>query len=431
MVKTLLELARRGVVSEEFKVIASAEEVSVEHLAQRIAKGSVVVVGATGKRAVKPLGIGEGLRTKVNVNVGTSVDFNKPEVEVEKARLAVKYGADTVMDLSTAGDLDAIRRMVLKAVEVPVGTVPIYQAAIESVNRKGAIVHMSVDDVFNAIERHARDGVDFMTIHAGVTKEAVLHLKEYPRLTGIVSRGGAFLAAWILHNDKENPLYENYDYLLELTREYDFAISLGDGLRPGSLRDAGDWAQVHELLTIGDLVERARKAGVQVIVEGPGHMPLDQIAPHVKLMKTAAKNAPLYTLGPLVTDVAPGYDHVTLAIGGAIAAAAGVDYLCAVYKSEHLGIPLPEDVRESVIATRIAAHAADIAKMGEKALRWDHEISKARASLDWEHQLKLSMDPEEAARIHKRVPAKSGSCSICGDFCVFLILSKHFKGKVD
>jgi len=333
------------------------------------------------------------------------------------------------MDLSTAEPIEAVRRLLLKELAVPIGTVPIYEAAVKSVSRGGAVVDMTVDDMFNAIENHAKDGVSFMTIHAGVTKKVVEGLRRHPRVTGIVSRGGAFLAAWILHHGEENPLYANFDYLLEQAREYGFAISLGDGLRPGCLADAQDWAQMAELLEIATLVKRAREAGVQVVVEGPGHVPLDQVEASVKTAKSVTGNAPLYTLGPLVTDVAPGYDHIVLAIGGAIAAAAGADFLCAVYRSEHLSLPLPEDVRDSVVATRIAAHVADTVRLGGRALSWDKAISEARARLDWEAQFKLSLDPEEARRIHERVPSRSGACSVCGKYCVFLLLSRYLKAR--
>ncbi len=428
MTRTQIDIARSGGVSEEVKKVAMLEGVPEDWLAQRVARGTVVILkGST--RNPKPVAVGEGLKVKVNVNVGTSQDLCDPKMELEKAKLSVKYGADTVMDLSTSEPIAAVRRLLLNELEVPVGTVPIYEAAIKAVGKGGAVVDMSMDDMFNAIEEHAKDGVGFMTIHAGVTKHVVEGLKEHPRLTGIVSRGGAFLAAWILHNEQENPLYANFDYLLEMAREYDFAISLGDGLRPGCQADAQDWAQMSELLVIASLVKKARRAGVQTIVEGPGHMPLDQIEPNVKVSKQLTGNAPLYTLGPLVTDVAPGYDHIALAIGGAVAAAAGVDFLCAVYRSEHLSLPLPEDVKDSVIATRIAAHAADIVRIGDRALKWDYEISKARAKLDWRSQFKLAMDPEEAERIHNRVPSRSGACSVCGKYCVFLVLSRYLSSK--
>jgi len=414
------------VASVDVRRVASVEGVPEDWLEQRVSRGTVTIL--TGHRDdVVPVAVGEGLRVKVNVNVGTSMDLCDPQMELEKAELSVKYGADTVMDLSTAEPIDAVRKLLLERLRVPIGTVPIYEAAVKAVGKGGAVIDMTVDDIFDAVEAHAKDGVSFMTIHAGVTKKVVEGLRDHPRLTGIVSRGGAFLAAWILHHGVENPFYSNFDYLLEQAREYGFAISLGDGLRPGCLADAQDWAQMAELLEVATLVKKARKAGVQVIVEGPGHVPLSQVEASVKIAKSLTGNAPLYTLGPLVTDVAPGYDHIVLAIGGAVAAAAGADFLCAVYRSEHLGLPLPVDVRESVVAAKIAAHVADTVRLGERALSRDRAISEARAKLDWESQFKLALDPEEARRVHERVPSKSAACSVCGKYCVFLLLSRFFK----
>ena len=428
---TIVDAAKRGVVLEEFKVVALKEDVDTSFVIKGVASGRIVVPRNVARRNVDPIGIGEGLRAKVNANVGSSMDLSDVNMEVEKAKLAVKYGADTVMDLSTSDQMDEIRRAIIKELTTPVGTVPIYEAAHMALKKYGSIVHMTIDDIMKAIELHAKDGVDFMTIHAGVTRDCVDFLRRHPRVAGIVSRGGAMIAAWIIHNERENPLLENYDLVLELAREYDFAISLGDGLRPGCQADANDVAQMTELLTVSKLVRKTREKGVQVIVEGPGHMPLNQIEHHIKQAKILTEHAPLYTLGPIVTDVAPGYDHITLAIGGALAVASGVDYLCAVYPSEHLGIPLPEDIRDGVIASRIAAHAGDIVRLGEKALKWDLEISKARASLDWENQFKLAIDPETAIRIHRRVPSKSGACSVCGEYCVYLILSKFLGQRAE
>jgi len=422
-----MKAARNGELTREIKTVAEDEGVSAEFVRKRVAEGRIIIACNVKRRNVHPIGIGEGLRTKVNANVGTSPDFHNIEVEVEKAKVAVKYGADTVMDLSTAGDLDSIRRAILKAVNVPVGTVPIYQAAIESIKKRGAIVDMTEDDIFNIIEKHAKDGVDFMTLHCGVTKRTVERIARHPRLMGIVSRGGTFIAAWILHNKKENPLYSNYDYLLEIAKEYDFTLSLGDGLRPGSIFDATDWLQMQELLTIGELVERARKACVQSMVEGPGHLPLNQIEANVKLEKSICKGAPFYVLGPIVTEIAPGYDHIVAAIGGAIAGLAGADFICYVTPAEHLGLPMVEDVREGVIAAKIAAHAVDIVKLGDKSL--DLEMSKARASLNWKRQLELALDPERAREIYKRVKSKSPGCSMCGDYCAIKILKEALGSK--
>ena len=425
---TQMESAKRGQITEEMRMVAEDEGESPEVICQRIAEGTVIITRNVVRENIHPLGIGKGLRTKVNANVGTSQDLCDPNLEVEKAKVAVKYGADTVMDLSTAGDLDKIRRAIIKAVNVPVGTVPIYQAAIEAAKKKGSIIHMTEDDVFNTIEKHAKDGVDFMTVHCGVTQQIVKKLAKHPRLMGLVSRGGTFLAAWILHHNKENPLYANYDYLLEMARKYDFALSLGDGLRPGCIFDSTDWAQVQELLTIGELVERARAANVQAMVEGPGHLPLQDVTANVQLEKSICKGAPFYVLGPIVTEVAPGYDHIVGAIGGALAGFAGADFLCYVTPAEHLGLPTLEDVKEGVIAAKIAAHAADIAKLGARASAQDLAMAKARANLDWRGQFENAIDPEKAKRIHGRIKPKSPeTCSMCSNYCAIKILKEALK----
>ncbi|MEM3727611.1 MAG: phosphomethylpyrimidine synthase ThiC [Candidatus Bathyarchaeia archaeon] len=425
-----MEAARRGQITEEMRIVAEDEGESPQALCQRIAQGTVIITRNIKRGNVHPVGIGKGLRTKVNANIGTSPDLCDLNLEVEKARVAVKYGADTIMDLSTAGDLDEIRRDIIKAVNVPIGTVPIYQAAVEVAKKKGAIIHMTEDDIFNTIEKHAKDGVDFMTVHCGVTQQIVKKLAKHPRLMGVVSRGGTFLAAWILHHNKENPLYANYDYLLELAKKYDFALSLGDGLRPGCIFDSTDWAQIQELLTIGELVERARDANVQVMVEGPGHLPLNDVAANVQLEKSICKDAPFYVLGPVVTEIAPGYDHIVGAIGGALAGLAGADFLCYLTPAEHLGLPSLEDVKEGVIATKIAAHAADIAKLGAKAAAQDLAMAKARANLDWRGQFENAIDPEKAKKVHGRVKPKSPeTCSMCSEYCAIKILREALKAE--
>ena len=422
---TQMELARRGVISEEMRYIAEREDVSAESIRRKVAEGRIVIPKNVN-REFPPIGIGEGLRVKVNANIGTSRDLCDVNLELRKAEAAIEAGADTIMDLSTGGDLDEIRRRILREVEVPLGTVPIYQAAIEAQSRHGAIVEMTEDDIFNVIERHAKDGVDFMTVHCGVTRESVERIIRQRRLLGIVSRGGTFLTAWIIHNQEENPLYANYDYLLEIAREYDVTLSLGDGLRPGCIHDATDKPQIQELLIIGELVKRAREAGVQAMVEGPGHIPLDQIEMNVKLEKSICDGAPFYVLGPLVTDVAPGYDHIVGAIGGALAAMAGADFLCYVTPSEHLALPSVEDVREGVIAARIAAHAADLVRRREIEAQWDYEISKARADLDWERQFKYAIDPLKARMIREsRSPRQQEVCTMCGEFCAIKLLKRY------
>jgi len=420
----LIKDAKRRRITEGMRTVAREEKEPLTKICRSLAAGRTIITRNVQREKVHPVGIGEGLRTKVNANLGTSPDLCDLELEVKKAKIAVEYGADTIMDLSTAGDLDGNRRRILREVEAPVGTVPIYQSAIEAAKKRGSIVNMTEDDIFSTIEKHAKDGVDFMTLHCGVTKRIVKEISGHRRLMGIVSRGGTFLTSWILHNDKENPLYANYDYILEIAQEYDFALSLGDGLRPGSIFDATDWLQVEELATIGELVERARNADVQAMVEGPGHLPLDQVEANVRLEKSMCKNAPFYVLGPVVTEIAPGYDHIVGAIGGAVAALAGADFLCYVTPAEHLGLPTIEDVRDGVVATKIAAHAADIVKLGSKVFSRDLDMARARAGLKWEKQLHLALDPERAAEIHDRIRSESPGCSMCSQYCAIKVLKE-------
>jgi phosphomethylpyrimidine synthase len=407
------------------KHVAEKEGLETDVIMQGLAEGEIIIPANVNHTNLIPCGIGKGLRTKVNANIGTSSDFCDLNTELRKLQTAIDFGADTVMDLSTGGDISAIRRAILSASTVPVGTVPIYQAGIEAIENRGAIVNMSVDDIFTVIREHAKDGVDFMTVHCGVTRASVARLKKQGRITDVVSRGGAFLIGWMLHNDAENPLYQFYDRLLGLALEYDFALSLGDGLRPGCLADATDRAQIEELIILGELVEHTREIGVQAMVEGPGHLPLDQIATNVQLEKSLCRGAPFYVLGPLVTDIGAGYDHITAAIGGAIAAAAGADFLCYVTPTEHLSLPNVEDVKEGVIASRIAAHAADIVKGVKGAKEWNEQMSRARRSLDWETQAKLSLDPELSQQIHSKIPAEGATCSMCGKYCAMAIIEKY------
>jgi phosphomethylpyrimidine synthase len=381
-------------------------------------------------RELSPVAIGQGLRVKVNANIGTSPDACSLEAELEKLQAAIDAGTDTVMDLSTGGDIDAIRRSILDGSSAPLGSVPIYQASIEARENRGAIVKMTEDDLFEIIERHARDGVDFLTVHCGVTLETVDRLINQGRVADVVSRGGAFMIGWMLHNEKENPLYIGFDRLLDLCREYEVTLSLGDGLRPGCLADATDRPQIQELIILGELVERARQAGVQAMVEGPGHIPLHQIQENVRLEKDLCKGAPFYVLGPIVTDVAPGYDHITAAIGGALAALYGTDFLCYVTPSEHLGLPNPEDVRRGVIASRIAAHAGDIARGRKEAIEWDRMISEARKQLDWDRQRQLSIDPELFKKERDGKKSSTPSvCTMCGEFCALKLVSDYLDGK--
>ncbi|MFQ6133907.1 MAG: phosphomethylpyrimidine synthase ThiC [Armatimonadota bacterium] len=415
--KTLVERTREGQDVPELRQIAEAERVSYETVAAGVA-GGTIVVPRSGHSEARPTGIGAGLRTKVNANLGTSPDFDSTAEELTKLRFALEAGADTVMDLSTGATMDETRRAIREACPVPLGTVPIYQAAIEATQRYGSVAHMPAEMLFEVIERHAADGVDFVTVHCGVTQAAVGHLRRQSRLCDIVSRGGAFLARWMVANEAENPLYEHYERLLEIAAGYDLTLSLGDGLRPGSLADATDRAQVHETVVLGDLVDAAREMGVQAMVEGPGHVPMDQIEANVILQKRLCGGAPFYVLGPLVTDVAPGYDHITGAIGGALCAAAGADFLCYVTPAEHIALPTPLDVREGVIASRIAAHAADIVKGVPGAGEWDQQMSQARRALDWELQAELAVDPERVRELRAERGAVSvESCSMCGEYC--------------
>ncbi len=395
--------------------VARDEKLAEDELSERIERGTVVVMGGDD---VEPLGIGEGLRTKINANIGTSPDYPELDSELEKLHAAVASGADTVMDLSTGGDLDEIRREIREECPVVLGTVPIYQAAAEADEQRGDMLAMTADDLLDVIRRNGEDGVDFATLHCGVTRETVAALDTQPRVGGIVSRGGSMLAAWMRHNDAENPLYEQYDDVLAILKEYNVAISLGDGLRPGATADATDAGQVAETRVLGELVRRAREAGVQAFVEGPGHVPLDQIEANVLLQKRLCDGAPFYVLGPLVTDVAPGYDHITGAIGGAVCAAAGADFLCYVTPAEHLGLPTVEDVIDGVMASRIAAHAADMVKGVPGARDWDDRMSRARCDLDWAAMERLALDPGRV-RVTRgdRPSADDAACSMCGKFC--------------
>jgi len=422
---TQREWALKGTITPQMETVACREGLDPAFILEGLAKGTLCLPANPYHRNLEPCAIGKGLRTKVNANLGTSSDYGSVETELEKLRIAVEYGSDTVMDLSTGEDIPGMRRAIMAHSPVAVGTVPIYQAAVEAIDKYGAIVDMTPDDLFRVIEENARDGVDFMTVHCGITMVVVERLKRQRRVTDVVSRGGTFLIGWMLHNGKENPLYEHYDRLLELARAYDFTLSLGDGLRPGSLADATDRPQIEELITLGELVERAWQAGVQVMVEGPGHIPLDQIETNMRLQKTLCKGAPFYVLGPLVTDIGAGYDHITSAIGGALGAIYGADYLCYVTPSEHLGLPDADDVRLGVIASRIAGHAADIVKGVKGAAEWDLEMARARKSLDWEKQARLSLDPKRAFAVRSRHAPLGKACSMCGKYCAMDLMEKY------
>ncbi len=421
-----MKAGRKTPFPQEMKGVSKKEGIEPDKLMALVRAGKVVIPSNPAHKKLVPCAIGEGLRVKINANIGTSRDYIDIDEELRKVRVAVKYGADAIMDLSTGGNIREIRRKIIAASTVPVGTVPIYEAVCKT-SKKGGPVNMSSDDLFKTIEAHASDGVDFMTVHCGVTKRTAESLVKHKRVTGVVSRGGALLVAWMHKNGKENPLFEDYDYLLELAKEYEFALSLGDGLRPGSTADATDVPQLHELIVLGKLVERARKAGVQAMVEGPGHVPLNQIEANVRIEKTVCKGAPFYVLGPLVCDIGAGYDHITGAIGGALAAYFGADFLCYVTPSEHLSLPTVEDVKEGVIASRIAAHAADLARGRDAS--WDREMSAARKAFDWDRMFELSLDPDRAREFWMRRRSHSPEvCSMCGDLCAMKMVDKLLGG---
>ncbi|WP_287155511.1 phosphomethylpyrimidine synthase ThiC [Candidatus Solincola tengchongensis] len=429
MEETLMEKLRRGDAPPALRKAAEEESLPLEEVAGAIVEGKAVFPCNRARSPERPCIIGGGSRVKVNANLGTSSDYAGLEEELEKLRAAVEAGADAVMDLSTGGPLDRVREAIVDASPLPVGSVPIYQAAVRAQEERGSIVAMTPEDMFRAVEDHCASGIDFITVHCGVTMRVLETLKANPRVADIVSRGGAFLAGWILHNEKENPFYEDFDRLLEIARRHEVTLSLGDGLRPGCIEDATDAAQVAELVVLGELVQRCREAGVQCMVEGPGHIPLHQVEANVSLAKAVTRGAPFYVLGPLVTDVAAGHDHVAAAIGGALAAMAGADFLCYVTPREHLGLPTAEDVREGVIITRIAGHAADIARGIPAAREWDLRMSRARKALDWEAQLELALDREKARRLFgERQVEGERACTMCGDFCAMRFIS-HFLGK--
>jgi len=426
---TRIEMAKKGIATEEIREAALSEGIAPEKLAEDIATG-VSVIPRNTVHPIKPIAIGRGLTTKINANIGTSKDRVSFDDEMEKLDVLVKYGADAVMDLSTGGPVKDLRKLLLKKSPIAVGTVPIYEAAIYAAETYGTIAKMTPDDLFRVIEEHAKEGVDFVTVHSGLTRKAVERLKDEGRVLDIVSRGGSFLLEWMVYNDKENPLYEHYDRLLEIARKYDLTLSLGDGLRPGCLADATDRSQLEELLTIGELRDKALEEGIQVIVEGPGHVPLNQVELNIRIQKEICKGAPFYVLGPLVTDIAMGYDHIAAAIGGAIAGAAGADFLCYVTPAEHIRLPDIEDVKEGVIASKIAAHAADIAKGIPAALERDRKMAHCRKNLDWNGQIALSLDPEKIRKWRAEVPpSEQEVCSMCGEFCAIRTVERALKKK--
>jgi len=408
---TQLEKAKNDEITEAMQIVAKKENIDINILKENIKNGYVVIPASTIHKNLIPIGIGKQLSTKINSNIGSSPDRYDIQEELKKLKVSIEAGADTVMDLSTGGDIDNIRATIIKNSTAPIGTVPIYQAAC----KVDDILDLTESDFINGIKRHIEDGVDFITVHAGLTKDCLPLMKK--RLMPSVSRGGAITAKWMSHHNKENPLYENFDKILEMAKKYDVTLSLGDGLRPGCLKDNTDAAQLHELKLLGKLQQQCLKNNVQSMIEGPGHVPINNIKKNVELQKQYCNGAPFYVLGPLVTDIAPGYDHITSAIGGALAASYGVDFLCYVTAAEHLGLPTIEEVKEGVITSKIAAHAADLTKI-PNAQDWDNKMSEARANLDWKSMLKLAIDPEKAKLIRDRcVDADPDVCSMCGKFC--------------
>ena len=425
---TQLEAAKKGRITAQMRTAARSEGVSPEFIREKIARGRIVIPYNKAHSPKRVCGIGEGLTTKVNANLGTSSDYSKIKDELKKVKLSVSAGAHTVMDLSTGGNVSQARKTILQNCPVPLGTVPIYEAAINAVRKAGSIAKMTEEDILKTVEEHAKDGVDFLTLHCGVTDQSIARLRQERRITGIVSRGGAILIEWMSRNKKENPLYKYFDQVLDIAKRHDVTISLGDGMRPGSIADATDRTQIQELILLGELAGRCREKGVQVMIEGPGHMPLDQIQANVVLEKRLCHGAPFYVLGPLVTDVAAGYDHITAAIGGAVAASFGADFLCYVTASEHLRLPTLEDVREGVIATRIAAHAADIAKGIKKAIEWDAKISTARKKRDWKKQIELAIDPRRPGQMRRKFKSSVPDvCTMCSQYCSLKLMDSAKK----
>jgi phosphomethylpyrimidine synthase len=423
---TLMDEAKKGNIPPQIHKVAEKEGIDPEIVRKYVANG-LITIPKNVLRETSPKAIGKCMGVKVNANVGTSRDFVDVEDEVKKAETAVKYGADSIMDLSTGGDLDSTRKLLMEAVDVPFGTVPIYQAA----SSQKTVVDMTSDDIINAVRKHAEDGVDFVTIHSGVNQNALQRLRKGERVMDVVSRGGSFTIAWMIHNEQENPLYSEFDYLIEIAKEYDMTLSLGDGMRPGCIHDASDNAKFMEFITLGELVKEARKSNVQTFVEGPGHVAADEVQLSVQSMKQLCHEAPLYLLGPLVTDIAPGYDHITGAIGGTIAGMSGADFLCMTTPAEHLALPTTDDIREGAIITKIAAHAADLTRQGqrEKARKTDLQMAQARRDLDWEKQFDIAIDSEKPAAIRQSRKTGSDACSMCGELCALKVVQDALKGN--
>jgi len=425
---TQMDAARKGIITKEMMIVAVKEGMEAAVIRDFVAKGRVAIPCNKQHHSIEPNGLGDMLRTKINVNLGISRDCKDMDVEIEKVNHAVKMGAESIMDLSSFGDTQTFRQRLTKECPAIIGTVPIYDAVVYY---HKPLIEITTQEWLDVVRMHARDGVDFMTIHCGINKMTAQRFKKNKRLTNIVSRGGSIIFAWMEMTGKENPFYEHYDEILDICREYDVTMSLGDACRPGCIEDASDISQIEELVTLGELTKRAWEKDVQVIIEGPGHMPLDQIAANMQIQKTLCHGAPFYVLGPLVTDVAPGYDHITAAIGGALAAAHGACFLCYVTPAEHLRLPTLEDVKEGIIAVRIAAHAADIAKGIKGAREWDNKMSTARKNLDWEQMFELCIDPEKAKAYRaSSKPEKEDTCSMCGNFCAVKNMNRILEGEI-
>lgn len=424
---TQMEAAKKGIVTEELKIVAKKELMTEEELLPLVASGKVVICANKNHKSLNPEGIGSMLKTKINVNLGISKDCKDYDIEMEKVNEAVKMGAHSIMDLSSHGNTQPFRKKLVEECSAILGTVPVYDSVI---HYQRDLKTLSGKDFIDVVRNHAEDGVDFVTLHCGITRKTIDQIKNHKRKTNIVSRGGSLIFAWMSMTGQENPFYEYYDEILEICREHDVTISLGDACRPGSLADASDIAQIEELVRLGELTKRAWEKDVQVIVEGPGHMPIDHIAANMKIQQTLCNGAPFYVLGPLVTDITPGYDHITAAIGGAIAATHGAAFLCYVTPAEHLALPNVDDVKQGIIASKIAAHAADIAKGVRGARDIDDKMSEARCDLDWERQFELAIDPETARRIRdERRPEQEDTCSMCGKFCAVRSMNKSLAGE--
>jgi len=425
---SLIDKIKNGITPVLLKKVASSEKLKPVALAEGLREGSIVIPKNKKRRLGKPCAIGRGTRTKINANIGTSRDYSSINFELKKLKVCEEYGADAVMDLSTSADLQDIRARILDKTVLPLGTVPMYEIAIRGALKYGSIASIPESFFIKTIEAQAKEGVDFFTIHAGVTKKTVSSLKASKRTMGIVSRGGAILVEWMLENSKENPLYSMFDEIVDIARSFDVTLSLGDGMRPGAIADSTDNPQINELLVLGKLQRRAFKRGVQVIIEGPGHIPLHQIRTNVEMQKSICNNAPFYVLGPIVTDIAPGYDHITSAIGGAMAAWYGADFLCYVTPAEHLRLPAIRDVKEGVIASKIAAHAADIAKGIPGAREKDKAISEARYMRNWTKQFNSALDPKKCKAYRKSSsPALKDVCTMCSEYCSLKISEKRLK----